>query len=345
MAGLGRLAAPEWKRYADPATELEVIRLTDPAFASGMTAPHLRQFTKRNDFLLYWSERYPAEGGQGARQAYVLDLKDGGSRQISEAADLDPHTLSLMPDERTFVYFDGRSLKEAPVATMRSRELHLVPEGAERIGFTIASDGAILFVERTGGKSRIISFARQQSRRILETDQPIDWLMARPRHSQVLYRAAGQIWMINGDGTGKRQLKVEPGIRESALWIPSGHTFIYLHVPDDPKELITLRENYPDENADRMLAKTSQFISASPNADASVFAGASRSRASEYVLILLRVTRRELTLCEHKASDPAMVQPVFSPDSQRIAFVSDRHGKPALYLVHVNRFVEETGDQ
>jgi oligogalacturonide lyase len=76
-----------------------------------------------------------------------------------------------------------------------------------------------------------------------------------------------------------------------------------------------------------------------------VFAGASRSRASAYVLILLRVTRRELTLCEHKASDPAMVNPVFSPDSQRIVFVSDRHGKPALYQVRVNRFVEETGDQ
>jgi hypothetical protein len=63
----GRLSGPEWKRYADPATELDVIRLTDPAFASGMTAPHLRQFARRGESLVYWSERYAADS-PGARQ-------------------------------------------------------------------------------------------------------------------------------------------------------------------------------------------------------------------------------------------------------------------------------------
>ena len=138
-------------------------------------------------------------------------------------------------------------------------------------------------------------------------------------------------------------MKTGPGNTGEALWIPSGRTFVYLHIPEDPKELITLREHAPDEGTDTLLAKTSQFVSASPNADASVFAGASRSRASAYVLILLRAARRELTLCEHRASDPGMVQPVFSPDSQNVSFVSDRHGKPAIYQVHVGRFVEETG--
>src|SRR5262249_1036451 len=108
------------------------------------------------------------------------------------------------------------------------------------------------------------------------------------------------------------------------------------------KELITLRENSPEEGTDRLLAKTSQFISVSPNSDASVFTGASRSRASAYVLILLRVVRRELTLCEHRASDASMVHPAFSPDSQNVLFVSDRHGKPAIYMIRVNRFVEQT---
>jgi oligogalacturonide lyase len=76
-----------------------------------------------------------------------------------------------------------------------------------------------------------------------------------------------------------------------------------------------------------------------------VFAGASRSKASSYILILLRVTRRELALCEHHASDPSLVSVVFAPDSRNIVFVSDRHGKPALYRVPVQRFVEETDDQ
>jgi oligogalacturonide lyase len=345
VAGLGRITAPEWKRYPDPATELEVIRLTDPAFASGMTAPHLHQFTRHSEFLLYWSERDGAENGVAPRQGFLLDLKQGGSRQITDAANLDPLTLSFSPDERSFVFFDGRSLREVPVASVRSREIHAVPENSVRTGFTMATDGSILFSERANGKSRIVSVFRQQSRSIAETEQEIDWLIARPRHSQVLYRAAGQLWLVNNDGSGRKQLKIASGQTAGVLWIPSGRTLTYLHIPDNPKELITLRENSPEEGTDKLLASTSQFISAFPNADASVFAGASRSRASEYVLILLRVTRRELTLCEHKASDPAMVQPVFSPDSQSIVFVSDRHGKPALYQVHVNRFVEETGDQ
>ena len=72
------------------------------------------------------------------------------------------------------------------------------------------------------------------------------------------------------------------------------------------------------------------------------FAGASRSLASAYVVILLRVVRRELTLCEHRASNPGMVSPVFSPDSQNVFFVSDRHGKQVIYRVRVDKFVEAT---
>jgi oligogalacturonide lyase len=346
MAAAGRLSGPEWRHYADPATELEVVRLTDPAFASGMTAPHLRQFTRRGESLLYWSERYSGEnpgGAPGARQAFILDLKQGESRQLTDAPALDPSSLSFSPDERSLVFFDGHALNEMPLSTLHPREIHVVPQGAVRTGLAVSTDGAVLFAEREKGRSRVVSVLRQLSRRIVDTDQEVEALMVRPRHAQILYRAGGQFWLVNSDGSGKRQLKTEPGLTGGAQWIPSGRTLIYLHIPEDPKELITLRELAPEDGTDRLLAKTSQFISASPNADASVFTGASRSRASAYVLILLRVARRELTLCEHRASDPAMVQPVFSPDSQNILFVSDRHGKPAIYQVHVGRFVEETG--
>ena len=63
---------------------------------------------------------------------------------------------------------------------------------------------------------------------------------------------------------------------------------------------------------------------------------------SPTILILLRVTRRELTLCEHRAGDPSSVAPIFSPDSQTIFFQSDRHGKPAIYEIHVEKLVEAT---
>jgi oligogalacturonide lyase len=342
MAAVGALSGPEWRRYPDPATELEVIRLTDPAFAGGMTAPHLHQFTRRGGLLLYWSDR------TGSRQAFLLNLKQGASQQLTESMALDGASLSLSPDERSFFFFDGPVLFESLLATIRPREIHRVPEGSERTGFSVAGDGVIFFVERREDKSRLLSLTRSPAprpavvRTIAEIDDQIDEVMVRPQHTQVLYRTGGALWIMNRDGSAKRRLKTEPGKTGEALWIPSGRTLIYLHVPDEPTELITLREHAPEDGTDTLLAKTSQFISASPNTDASVFAGASRSVASAYVLILLRAARRELTLCEHHASDPAMVQPVFTPDSRSVLFVSDRHGKLAIYMVPVAKFVEET---
>ena len=60
------------------------------------------------------------------------------------------------------------------------------------------------------------------------------------------------------------------------------------------------------------------------------------------VLLLLRAAHSERTMCEHKASNAEAVAPLFSPDSQRIYFQSDRHGKPAIYSMHVEKLVEKT---
>jgi len=49
-----------------------------------------------------------------------------------------------------------------------------------------------------------------------------------------------------------------------------------------------------------------------------------------------------LALAEHRASDPALVAPAFAPNSQFVVFVSDRHGKPAIYWIAVDKLVSET---
>ena len=106
--------------------------------------------------------------------------------------------------------------------------------------------------------------------------------------------------------------------------------------------LNTIREFVPETNTDRLVSATSQFVHLGVNGDASVFVGASGSRASPYILLLLRRTRREMTLCEHRAGDPGRVAPIFSPDSQGVYFQSDKHGKPAIYFISVERLVERT---
>jgi oligogalacturonide lyase len=137
-------------------------------------------------------------------------------------------------------------------------------------------------------------------------------------------------------------LKLAGGIVGPARWAPDGKTVLYLNFPEDKTQLNTIREHTPDENLDKLVAKTSQFVHFGCNSDTSVFVGSSRNKAAPYILILLRVTRRELTLCEHRASDPAMAVPTFSPDSRKVFFVSDKQGKPAIYRVQVERFVEPT---
>jgi oligogalacturonide lyase len=37
-----------------------------------------------------------------------------------------------------------------------------------------------------------------------------------------------------------------------------------------------------------------------------------------------------------------MVSPIFSPNSQNVFFMSDQHGKPAIYRIAVDRLVEQT---
>jgi oligogalacturonide lyase len=335
MAAAGRIFGPEWQRYSDPATEFAVIRLTDPGFTSGFTAPGLRQFTRRGE-LLHWSDR------TGSRQAFLMHLRTGESRQITEAAALDPRSLCLTPDDRGLLFLDGETLQYGSLTSAHVREIYRLPSGASFAALSAAGNEAVFVAERVGGKSRIVAAGRGPSRTIREFPAEIDLMMARPHRSQLLYRAGTRFSLMGFDGSGNRDLRIAAGQTGEALWIPSGHTVIYLHIPDTARELITLRENAPDDNSDKLIAKTSQFASVSSNLNASVFVGASRSKASPYVLLLVRAVRRELALCEHHASDAAMVSPMFSPDSQSVFFVSDRHGKPALYRVHVERFVEQT---
>jgi oligogalacturonide lyase len=151
------------------------------------------------------------------------------------------------------------------------------------------------------------------------------------------------LWLANYDARQNYRLRVAEGAIGPALWSPDGRSVYYLsYPPDGTHKLHSLREFVPDSNEDTAIADTSQFVGIGRNADASVFAGASGSKASPYVLLLVRTVKRELTICEHRASDARMVSPVFSPNSQRVFFVSDRHGKPAIYSLAVEKLVEET---
>lgn len=329
------------QRYPDPATELDVYRLTAPSYASALPAWYNRAISRNSQWMVFTCDR------GGSPQVFHLEFKSGEMRQLTEAEGLDARSVTLTPDNRSVCYFAGRSLCLTAIGSEHERRLYTVPEGWERgAGMSVGPDGThATFAEQRGPGSRLrmVSLAQGVARTVIEAPFAIGDPIARPMRAQILYRQEdGGLWLVNSDGQQNRQLKLAPGRIACPNWAASGKTLLYLNLPDDPRQLNAIRECVPGANSDKLVAKTSQFASFGANHDTSVFVGASRNKASPTVLLLLRVTRRELTLCEHKSSAPETVEPQFSPDSQRIYFQSDRDGKPAIYGMHVDRLVEKT---
>jgi oligogalacturonide lyase len=180
---------------------------------------------------------------------------------------------------------------------------------------------------------------------LAEADEPIIDPVPRPRRAAALYRRAGALWLANFDAKQNYRLRTAEGQCGGANWSPDGRGVLYLNIPSDSHKLRNIREFTPDTNEDKAVADTTQFAAFERNSDASVFVGASGSKASPYVLLLARAVKREFTLCEHRASDPAMVSPVFSPNSQQVFFTSDRDGHPAIYSMQVEKLVEKTEER
>jgi oligogalacturonide lyase len=329
------------RRYADPLTELDVYLLTDPSHTSILPAHYNRAITKNSGTMLFGSDR------GGSMQAWRMELKSAQSRQLTDVEELDASSLTLTPDNRSFCYFAGPSLYISNFGTPRPRKLYEAPGGWERCpGLTVGPDGThATFAEQKGEVSRLrmVSVIQGSARTVVEAPFVMSHPIPRPMRAQILYRRGDEgLWLVNSDGAQNRQLKLAGGKVGPANWAPDGKTLLYLNYPEDPKQLNTIREMTTDPAADKLVAKTSQFAAFGFNHDTSVFVGASRNVSSPALLLLLRVTRREMTLCEHKASTAELVAPRFSPDSQRVYFQSDRHGKPAIYDMHVEKLVEKT---
>lgn len=336
----GAVIDSEWRRYPDPATEFEVLRLTNPDFESRLAADPLRVVSRKGDLVVYASRR------GGAWQAYAMELKKGTSRQLTAAADLDPTSVGLFADDRAVHFIDAGTVKSVQLSSLRETEL-----APRRDPFRITSavpspDITLLFYAESNASTtslRRVRLARPGAAEpVLDLDGAVSTLLPNPRRATLAWVSASTLWVARYDGGGRRRIQTPPGQVVAAEWSPDGNSLIYLLAPAEPAQLATLHEQNLDSLADKPIAKTSQFACFTANLNASVFLGASRSKASPHVLLLLRSTRRELTLAEHRASDPSRVSPQFSPTSQRVFFESDRHGNWALYSVVVDRLIEKT---
>jgi oligogalacturonide lyase len=338
----GESLGADWRKFPDEATEFEVLNLTHPTYDSRLPAYPARALDRRGGSILVASNR------TGSMQALRLDLRSGRSRVLTAAADLDPGSLTFASGDRAALYFDGPRLVSLSLRTLLETDLYRIAGTITR-GSVLApsEDGlAVFFVEKASGAwlLRLLHMPRAAAATVAESPSEILEPAPNPRRATVAWRnAAGEMWAAAFDGTLKRRLHTPPGRVQQILWNPDGRTVLYLLEPDAANALPEIREQEIDAGADRLVARTSRFARFARNSNASVFAGASRSKASPYVLLLLRLTRRELTLCEHRAADAGQSAVCFSPDSQRVFFQGDRDGRPAVYSIDVERLVEKTG--
>ncbi len=334
----GRVFPSVAVRYPDPATEFTVLRLTDPQFTSSLPAPGNRGVTARQ--LLYASDF------TGSWQAFRMDLKNKESRQLTEAEHLDPASIALLPNEKGFWHFDGSKLVETIFSGFKTREIHRVPDGFEKLPGASYSDDAqfAAWIEKSasGHRLQLLHVPHGTAVTLIESPGELSDPLLRPHGTSLVYRNGGDLWSIHFDGKQNTRLPLAEGDTPQAQWTSDGHALEYLSRPADPKKLTAIREWSPETARDAQVATTSQFVRFQANTDASVFVGASGSKASPYLLLLIRAARRELTLAEHHASDPSLVVPAFAPNSQFVVFISDRHGKPAIYWIAVDKLVSET---
>lgn len=334
-------AGSERRRYPDPATEFEVIRLTDPEHDSAMPAAPARAIDRRSRSLLFASTR------GGGWQPWLMELATGAQRPLGNFEGFEPASLTLSGDDREAWFSDGQALSAVSLAGLRRRELARLREGWRLAGALAPSeDGTHLFwVEQREGRSELRKqkTARGGAESVAGQAGAMLEAAPNPKRAMVLWRGdGGEAWVCGFDGTGRRRVQTPAGRVLEARWSPDGQSVLYLLAPEAQGSLPAIREQGLDSQEDRLVAATSQFVSFESNSNGSVFVGASRSLASPMVLVLLRVTRREFTLCEHKAGEPARVQPRFTPNSQKVLFQSDRHGKTALYMLNVERLIEKT---
>jgi oligogalacturonide lyase len=325
----------EFVRFSDPATENPVVRLTDPRHQNLLPAANRRFVSARDRFLLFSSDR------NGVLAPFQVDLRTGLARQLAETANLQPRSLSLDGRERILHFVDGGRLRRL---NLGNKKIETVVEDVTCFSVD-AAPGMALFAVRAGklerwaeGKATVLS--EDAAAGDLNTG-----CLARPGATSCLFTRESADSREFWHASAGKPVLLAKGQISNPFWAADGRALLFLRaIPKENTVVSEIHELAVEANgapgAERLVCPTSQFACFAPNGDGSVFVGASRGRAQPDIVLLLRTPAREMTLCEHRAKQAETVSPVFSPDSRRVYFESDRQGKTAIYSVNVELLVE-----
>ncbi len=330
------LIRSELKRFRDPSTEFELLRYTEPAYSSYLVPAELRSVGAKGNFVLICSDR------SDANQVYRLDTKSGEMRVLTNVEGVRATGIALLPDDRTFYCVHGSRVDLFPVGNGRPKLLYEAEEGWTPGALGLHDDGRLVLVEQNEAKwaVRLLGIERR-AETLFEADAAIDLIRPRPRGNSLLYRKAGRLWLYDYAARTDREVRTDPVTAPCFYWSADGASLFYLCVPEGGRG-VQLREHIPDSGEDKLISPTSQFVNFAANRNASVFVGVSGSKVSPYLLLLLRVTCRELALADHRSVSASDVVVFFTPDSRRIFFHGNRSGKSCVYGFNAEKLVEPT---
>jgi len=329
----------EFVRITDPTTETTLVRLTTLKSSAYLPAAANRFVSVKDRYLVFSSDR------NGALAPFQVDLRSGAVRQLANPARLAPQSLCLDPKERWLYFLDGDQLARVDVTKKEAKRQAPESVAGDVSAFSLGQNG-VVFVVRRGNLQRL----EDAGGSLLLAAEVGKLCSAQPSRggqgclfSRELSATERQFWYSSDSSS--RPLLLAKGSISCPFWEPDGQSVLFLRESlRNDVSLMEIHEVGLDGKSERCIAPTSQFASFSPNFDASVFVGASRSKAQPNVVLLLRSAKREMTLCQHHASSAIAVSPVFSPDARRVYFQSDEEGKPALYSVNVELLVEPPGE-
>jgi oligogalacturonide lyase len=367
-------------KFADPLTERQMWRLTDPAALHHLPHYHHQIVSRNNEFLLVASEI------SGERQIYELRVEDGRMTQLTEGPGVHPYSATLGPRHRWFYVLQGDTLKQIEVRNQKERRIYTAPAGWRLTGHISAEEQGryVVLVEMRAG-DQVSGFEQQFEKRprcrlrviesrsgknwvAMETDHWLAYPQLQPNGSAILYahegpwhKVDGRLRLVGLNGENPRNLRPRegaegPGHEFWGIDEDGIHYVYYVFYPDETGRGATVRRIVESSGKEEVVSRCTSFGWLQGNHDSSVIVGASRSLAGPNIYLLFTHLQRELTVCEHNSSrkpypiaganaeDPssAWPEPILSPDSQWIYFTSDKEGKPAIYRMNVADLVEQT---
>ncbi len=318
----------EFTRITDGVTENLVVRLTSPAFTSHLTGLGNQFVSVRERLLLFCTNR------TGRMAPFQVDLRNGALRQIAEPEKLDYRSLCLDKSQKAAYFLDGDRIHQAGLG---KGGLQTLAQGVS--WFRLGANGELFAIQ--GGR---LVLREGSAWRTLAEEAVACW--PQPNGAGCLFarkldEPERQFWYVASNGANKPVLLASGRIRDP-YWDTDGVSILFLRdvINATGVTLAEIHSKGLNGEAEAFVAPTSQFAAFAPNGDASVFVGASRSRAQPTIVLQLRTPSREMTLCEHASRHPEDVRPSFSPDSRRVYFESEHEGNPAIYSVSVEYLVE-----